>query len=346
MTLPRIAINGFGRIGRAIGRIAARDASRPFEWVAVNDLAPADELAYLTRYDSVHGRFELDVSTHDDRIDVGPCSVVHTAERDPTALPWRDLGVDIVVECTGRFRRREDALKHVEAGAKRVLISAPGRGTGPDITAIAGINDDALLPEHQVVSAASCTTTCLAPVARALHEAFGIESGMMTTVHSYTNDQAILDTLHHEDRRRGRTAAANMIPTSTGAATAIGLVLPELAGKLTGMAVRVPTPDVSLVDLVVQTRDDVSVDAINDALRAAADRWAKGTLRVEGDAVVSSDLIGDPTGAVVDAALTETAGQRMAKVVAWYDNEWGYASRLYALLCVMARQQSAGEAAR
>lgn len=344
MTLPRIAINGFGRIGRAIGRIAARDTDRAFEWVAVNDLTPADELAYLTRYDSVHGRFELDTQAQDGRITVGPCSVVHTAERDPSALPWRELGVDIVVECTGRFRRREDALKHVAAGAQRVLISAPGRGAGPDLTAVAGINDDALLPSHQVVSAASCTTTCLAPVARALHEAFGIETGMMTTVHSYTNDQAILDTLHDKDRRRGRTAAANMIPTTTGAATAIGLVLRELAGKLTGMAVRVPTPDVSLVDLVVRTSQDVSVEAINAALRSAADRWPAGTLRVEDDDVVSSDLLGDPTGSVVDAALSDVAGPRMAKVVAWYDNEWGYASRLYALLGKMARQVGAGEA--
>ncbi|MEY3011865.1 MAG: Glyceraldehyde-3-phosphate dehydrogenase [Pseudomonadota bacterium] len=339
----RLAINGFGRIGRALARISARDPDCTFELVAVNDLVPVESLAYLTRYDSVHGRFEQPVTVEGGNLRIGEQTVVITAERDPAALPWGKLDVDLVVECTGRFRRRSQAAAHLAAGARRVVISAPGdKKDPPDATVVCGINDDLIGPEHKILSAASCTTTCLAPVAVALDDAFGIESGWMTTVHAFTNDQALVDVPHAKDARRGRNAAANIVPTSTGAAQAIGLVVPRLAGKLSGAAIRVPTPDVSLIDLIVKTNKPVTADAVNAALSAAAGSFDRGVMRMEHDPVVSSDLIGESTGAVIDAALTTVPGENLAHVVAWYDNEWGYASRLYALLCKLAARGTEG----
>ena len=335
---PRIAINGFGRIGRALARLATRDADCPFEWVAVNDLVAVESLAYLLRYDSVHGQFECPVSVTEEGLQVGDSRVRVVAERDPTQLPWAELEVDIVVECTGRFRKRAQAAAHLAAGAKRVVISAPGDSKDPpDVTVVCGINDDVIGPESRVISAASCTTTCLAPLAKSIDDAFGIESGWMTTVHAYTNDQALVDVPHAKDYRRGRNAACNIVPTSTGAALAIGLVIPKLAGKLSGAALRVPTPDVSLIDLIVRTRKPVTVDAANEALTHAASQFEPGVMRIERDPVVSTDLLGDPTSSIVDAELTTVPGDRMLHVVAWYDNEWGYAARLYALLCKLAR---------
>ncbi|MCB9740193.1 MAG: type I glyceraldehyde-3-phosphate dehydrogenase [Deltaproteobacteria bacterium] len=339
----RLAINGFGRIGRALARIAARDPNCAFDVVAINDLVDVQALAYLMRYDSVHGRFELPVTANAEGMTIDGKAVRVVAERDPASLPWGQLGVDIVVECTGRFRKRSQAAAHLAAGAGRVVISAPGdKKDPPDATVVCGINDRDIGPEHRILSAASCTTTCLAPVAVTLDDAFGIESGWMTTVHAYTNDQALVDVPHTKDARRGRNAAGNIVPTSTGAAQAIGLVVPRLAGKLSGAAIRVPTPDVSLVDLLVKTRKPVTPDAVNAALSAASESFDRGVMRMEHDPVVSSDLIGESTGAVIDAALTTVPGENLAHVVAWYDNEWGYASRLYALLNKLASQSTEG----
>jgi len=329
---PRIAINGFGRIGRALARIAARDPKCPFDLVAANDLADPAALAYLLRYDTVHGRFELPVRLDGDTLVCGNQRIKLLANPDPTALPWRDLGVDLVIESTGKFVKRAGAANHLAAGAKRVLISAPGDSKDvPDATVVHGINDSVLKTEHTVISAASCTTTCLAPVAKTLDDAFGIVMGVMTTVHAFTGDQVVVDVPHKKDWRRGRTASQNIVPTSTGAAKAIGLVVPALTGKLHGIALRVPVPDVSLCDLVVSVQKSTTVADVNAALAAAAAAFEPGVLRIETDQIVSSDLIGDGTGSIVDSLLTHVQGGNLVKVVAWYDNEWGYASRLYAL---------------
>lgn len=331
--LPRVAINGFGRIGRCLARKIVSDPNPAFEWVAVNDLIDREQLSYLLRYDSTHGRLNVPVEiVGDDQMQIGDLRVHSFAERDPTKLPWKELDIDLVVECSGIFRKRSQAALHLEAGARRVLISAPGdKKDPPDITAICGINDDKIKPEHQVISAASCTTTCLAPLARALNERWGVESGTMTTVHAYTKDQEILDG-PHKDARRGRSAAVNLVPTSTGAATAIGLVVPELSGRISGMAIRTPHIDASMVDLTVYTRKPVTVAEINDGLRAACDSLPDGVMRVTDDPIVSSDIIGEATGCVVDVALTSVQGERLVKVIGWYDNEWGYTSRMYALI--------------
>ncbi len=329
---PRIAINGFGRIGRALARIAARDPNCPFDLVAANDLADPAALAYLLRYDTVHGRFELPVQLDGDVLVCGNQRIKLLANPDPTALPWKELGVDLVIESTGKFVKRAGAANHLTAGAKRVLISAPGDSKDvPDATVVHGINDNVLKPEHTVISAASCTTTCLAPVAKTLDDAFGIVMGVMTTVHAFTGDQVVVDVPHKKDWRRGRTASQNIVPTSTGAAKAIGLVVPALTGKLHGIALRVPVPDVSLCDLVVTTQKSTTIAEVNAALVAAAAAFEPGVLRIETDQIVSSDLIGDGTGSIVDSLLTHVQGGNLVKVVAWYDNEWGYASRLYAL---------------
>ena len=329
---PRIAINGFGRIGRALARIAARDPDCPFDIVAANDLADPAALAYLLRYDSVHRKFELPVSLEGDTLVCGKQRIKLLANPDPATLPWGELGVDLVIESTGKFVKRTGAANHLTAGAKRVLISAPGDSKdAPDATVVHGINDEVLKPEFKVISAASCTTTCLAPVAKALDEAFGIVTGVMTTVHAFTGDQVVVDVPHKKDWRRGRTASQNIVPTSTGAAKAIGLVVPTLTGKLHGIALRVPVPDVSLCDVVVYTAKPTTIAGVNEALRAAAAAYAPGVLRIEDEQVVSSDLIGDGTGSIVDSQLTHVQGTNLVKVVAWYDNEWGYASRLYAL---------------
>lgn len=321
----RVGINGFGRIGRNVFRAAMSRAKGEVEIVAVNDLTDAKTLAYLLAYDSVFGRYPGTVEHEGDAIIVDGTPIRVLAERDPGNLAWGDMGVDVVVESTGFFTKRPDAAKHLDGGAKKVIISAPA--TEPDLTIVLGVNDDQYDPAtHDVVSNASCTTNCLAPVAKVLDDAFGLKQGFMTTCHAYTNDQRILD-LPHSDLRRARAAALSIIPTSTGAARAIGEVLPHLKGKLDGMALRVPTPDGSVVDLVADLRDAPSKDEINEALREAAEGPMKGILGFCDDPIVSRDVIGDPHSSLVDAGLTMTMGNQ-AKVISWYDNEWGYSCRV------------------
>ncbi len=321
----RVGINGFGRIGRNVFRAAASRAAGEVEIVAVNDLTDAKTLAYLLKYDSVFGVYPGTVEHEGDAIIVDGTPIRVLAERDPGNLAWGDMGVDIVVESTGFFTKRPDAAKHLEGGAKKVIISAPA--TDPDLTIVLGVNDDQYDPAtDDVVSNASCTTNCLAPVAKVLDDAFGLEQGFMTTCHAYTNDQRILD-LPHSDLRRARAAALSIIPTSTGAARAIGEVLPHLKGKLDGIALRVPTPDGSVVDLVAELRDAPSADEINEALREAANGPMKGILGCCDDPMVSRDIVGDPHSSLVDTALTMTMGNQV-KVVSWYDNEWGYSCRV------------------
>ncbi len=324
----KVGINGFGRIGRNFLRASLRQ--QDFEVVAVNDLTDAKTLAHLLKYDSVHGILPEDVSAGDDTIVVGGREIKVLAITEPRRLPWRDLGVEIVVESTGRFTDRAGASQHLEAGAKWVIISAPAKE--PDITICMGVNEEALdIQNHKIISNASCTTNCLAPVAKVIHNEFGIIRGLMTTIHAYTNDQRILD-LPHKDLRRARAAALNMIPTTTGAARAVGLVLPELKGKLDGMAVRVPTPNVSLVDLVCEVSKDVTVEEVNGALKAHAEGPLKGILQYSEEPLVSVDLNGNDHSAIVDATLTRVIEGRMVKVLAWYDNEWGYSSRMRDLI--------------
>ncbi len=330
----KIAINGFGRIGRLVYREAA---GRPgLDVVAVNDLTDSGTLAHLLKYDSVHGRFPGEVRVEGDQIKAGGDSFRVLCERDPSILPWKEMEVDIVVESTGLFRSREKAGLHLEAGARRVLISAPAKGKpGADLTLVYGVNHFLYDPEkHQVISTASCTTNCLAPVAMVLQETFGIERGLMTTIHAYTNDQRILD-LPHEDLRRARAAAVNMVPTTTGAAAAVGQVIPELKGILDGMAVRVPIPDGSLVDLVCILQRDATSEEINKAMKAAAEGPMKGVLRYADEPLVSSDIVGDPHSSVFDSQLTVMMGPRTAKVLAWYDNEYGYSCRMVDVMCYM-----------
>ncbi len=319
----RVAINGFGRIGRCVLRAAWDDPE--IEFVHINDLTSDDMLAHLLKYDSVHGTFAADVEAVEGGIRVGDRVIPTSAERDPKALPWAERKVDVVLECTGVFRKRAAAAKHLEAGASRVVISAPGDGS--DYTVVMGVNDAGLTADHRIVSNASCTTNCLAPAAKVLHDHFGIVGGLMTTVHSYTMDQCLLDA-PHKDFRRARAAAVNMVPTSTGAAAAVGLVLPELEGKLDGMAIRVPTPNVSLVDLVITTEKDVSVEAINAAFAAAAAGPLKGILQASTAPIVSGDLIGNAHSSIVDLPLTTVMGARTAKILTWYDNEWGFSNRM------------------
>ena len=321
----RVGINGFGRIGRNVFRAATSRAKGEVEIVAVNDLTDAKTLAYLLKYDSVFGVYPGTVEHEGDAIIVDGTPIRVLAERDPGNLAWGDMGVDIVVESTGFFTKRADAAKHLEGGAKKVIISAPA--TEPDLTIVLGVNDDQYDPaKHDVVSNASCTTNCLAPVAKVLDDAFGLEQGFMTTCHAYTNDQRILD-LPHSDLRRARAAALSIIPTSTGAARAIGEVLPHLKGKLDGIALRVPTPDGSVVDLVADLRDAPGKDEINEALKEAADGPMKGILGYCDDPMVSRDIVGDSHSSLVDTALTMTMGNQ-AKVISWYDNEWGYSCRV------------------
>jgi glyceraldehyde 3-phosphate dehydrogenase len=329
----RIAINGFGRIGRCVFRALNHSE---FDVVAVNDLTDAQTLAHLLKYDSVHGTFPEDVTAEDDAITAGNVRFAVLAERDPSKLPWKDLGVEIVVESTGRFRTREAAGQHIEAGADRVVISAPGREV--DGTFCVGVNhQDFDADKHFVVSNASCTTNCLAPVAKVLNDNFGIECGLMTTIHSVTNDQRILD-LPHRDLRRARAAYESMIPTTTGAARAVTLVLPELADKLDGYAVRVPTKDVSLVDLTVQVNKAVTAKDVNDVFRAAATEGPlAGVLSVSDEPLVSIDYMGNPSSSTVDLGLTDVSGDRLVRVVSWYDNEWGYSNRVVDLVRHIAR---------
>ncbi len=321
----KVAINGFGRIGRNFFR-AAKRSNAGFDMVAVNDLTDAETLAHLLRYDSVHGAYGGSVEVADGDLVVDGDRFAVYSQRDPATLPWGDLGVDIVIESTGIFRTHEMASKHLEAGAKWVVISAPSKD--PDVSIVLGVNDDQLDPgKHKVISNASCTTNCIAPMAKVLDEAFGIESGMFTTVHAYTNDQSILD-LPHKDMRRARAAAANIIPTSTGAASAVGKVLPSLNGKLHAMAMRVPVPDGSITDLVANLSREVSLDEVNEAFKTAAEGPLKGILRYTEDPIVSSDIVGDPHSCIYDASAAIVPGSGLVKVLGWYDNEWGYSSRL------------------
>ncbi|HEX6908959.1 MAG TPA: type I glyceraldehyde-3-phosphate dehydrogenase [Longimicrobium sp.] len=320
----RVAINGFGRIGRNVLRAAKKAGAADIDFVAVNDLTDTKTLAHLLKYDSVHGIYPGTVEAREQSLVVDGDEVRVFAEKDPAALPWRDLGVDIVIESTGRFTRRADAAKHIEGGAKKVIISAPAKEE--DITIVLGVNEDRYDPaSHHVVSNASCTTNCLAPVVKVLLDEFGFRRGLMTTVHAYTNDQNILD-LPHKDLRRARAAGMSIIPTSTGAAKATALVIPEVKGKIDGTAFRVPTPDVSVVDLTAELEKDVTAQQVNDALRAAAEGRMKGILAYEETELVSIDFTGNPASSIVDAPSTNVVGG-LVKVVAWYDNEWGYSNR-------------------
>ena len=333
----KIGINGFGRIGRCVARAMFSRGVDDLELVGINDLTDAETLAHLLQHDSVHGRFAEPVEAGESALKIGSRTIPITAERDPANLPWKALGVDIVLECTGLFRSKDKAQKHIDAGASRVIISAPG-GSDIDGTFCVGINLDTFdAGKHRIVSNASCTTNCLAPVAKVLHETFGIRKGHMVTVHSYTNDQRTLD-LPHSDLRRARAAALNMIPTSTGAAKAIGLVLPELKGKLDGTSIRVPTPNVSIVCATCHVEKATDRDAVNAALKAAAEGPLKGVLGYEPKPLVSSDFIGNPHSSIIDADQTQVVEGDLVEVQSWYDNEWGFSNRMIDLARFMSEQ--------
>ncbi|RJP67393.1 MAG: type I glyceraldehyde-3-phosphate dehydrogenase [Candidatus Abyssobacteria bacterium SURF_17] len=329
----RVGINGFGRIGRMVYRAALEQPA--VEVVAVNDITDAATLAHLLKYDSTHRRFPGKVTVKGDTLMVDSAQLKVLAERDPAKLPWKDLRVDVVVESTGIFSKREDCEKHLQAGAKKVLLSVPPKGE-VDAMIVLGANDEALKPEHKIISNASCTTNCLAPLAKVLHETFKIEWGLMTTVHAYTADQRLVDA-PHKDLRRARSAAVSIVPTTTGAAKAVGKVIPDLKGKLDGMALRVPVQDGSVTDFVAVTQRDVTVDAINRAVLNASRTTHKGIIEYCEDPVVSVDIIGNPHSSIFDAELTMTMGTKMFKVVSWYDNEWGYSCRCVDLITRMAR---------
>lgn len=322
----KVAINGFGRIGRLVLRALWESKRDDINVVLVNDLGPVDSNAHLFRYDTVHGRFPGQVTTGEDWMDIGLGRIKITAERDPASLPHKDLGVDIVLECTGIFTKREQAAKHIEAGARKVVISAPA--TGADLTVVYGVNHDQLSADHEVISNASCTTNCLAPVAYVLNEAIGVDHGYMTTIHAYTGDQPTLDTLH-KDLHRARAAAQSMIPTSTGAAKAVGLVLPELAGKLDGTAIRVPTANVSLIDFKFVPKRETSVEEVNAAIvEAASGNRLKGILGTNDEPLVSSDFNHDSHSSTFDLGQTQVIDGKMVRVLSWYDNEWGFSNRM------------------
>jgi glyceraldehyde 3-phosphate dehydrogenase len=321
----KVAINGFGRIGRLVLRSILETGRTDLEVVALNDLGPVETNAHLLRYDSVHGRLPMEVTVSGDTMDAGRGPIKVTAIKDPKELPWRALGVDIAMECTGLFTSKEKASAHLAAGAKRVLVSAPADGV--DLTVVYGVNHNKITAEHKVISNASCTTNCLAPVAKVMNEAVGIEKGFMTTVHSYTNDQPSLDQMH-KDLYRARAAALSMIPTSTGAAKAIGLVLPELKGKLDGISIRVPTPNVSVIDLKFISKRATSVEEINDAAKRAAAGELKGVLEIISAPLVSADFIHNPASASFALDQTKVLDGTLVGVLAWYDNEWGFANRM------------------
>ncbi len=331
MAKTKVAINGFGRIGRITFRsLLKRDN---IEVVAINDLTDAATLGYLLKYDSVHGRFDGTISVDGDHLVVNGQRIRVYAEKDPVNLPWGVLGVDVVIESTGIFRTREKMSKHIQAGAKKVVLTVPSDNKDDvDATIVLGVNDSVLKPEMQFVSNASCTTNCLAPVAKVLHENFGIVRGLMNTIHSYTNDQMILD-LPHKDLRRARAAGVSIIPTKTGAAKAVGLVLPDLAGKLDGFAMRVPTPDGSVVDLTVELSRNVTKEEINAAMKVAAEGQMKGILQYVEEPIVSIDIVGNPHSSIFDSQLTQVMGGNMVKIVSWYDNEFGYSNRVVDLVC-------------
>lgn len=331
----KVAINGFGRIGRLVLRGIVESGRKDIEVVAINDLGSAEANAHLLEFDTVHGRFPARVRHTKNSISVDSMKIAVTAERDPANLPWGEMDVDIALECTGLFTARDKAAAHLDAGAKRVLVSAPA--TGADLTVVYGVNHQMLKKSHKVVSNASCTTNCLAPVAKVLHDAFGIERGYMTTVHAYTGDQPTLDRLH-KDLHRARAAACNIIPTSTGAAKAVGLVLPQLAGKLDGTAVRVPTPNVSMIDLVFTAKKALSVEAINEAITAASKvKPLKGILATNDRPLVSMDFNHNPASSTFDLTQTQVIEGKMGRVLSWYDNEWGFANRMADTAVAMAK---------
>jgi glyceraldehyde 3-phosphate dehydrogenase len=321
----RVAINGFGRIGRNVLRAIMENGRKDIQVVAINDLGPVETNAHLFRFDSVHGRFNGEVKVSGDTIDVGGGAIKVTAEKDPAKLPHKDLGVDIALECTGIFTAKDKASAHLTAGAKRVLISAPGENS--DLTVVYGVNHDKLKPEHKIVSNASCTTNCLAPVAKVLNDAIGIEKGFMTTIHAYTGDQPTLDTMH-KDLYRARAAALSMIPTSTGAAKAVGLVLPELNGKLDGVSIRVPTPNVSVVDFKFVAKKSTTKEEINEAVKRAAAQQLKGILGVTDQPNVSMDFNHDPHSSIFHLDQTKVMEGTFVRVLSWYDNEWGFSNRM------------------
>jgi glyceraldehyde 3-phosphate dehydrogenase len=325
MMAVRVAINGFGRIGRLVLRAAMESGRDDIEFVGINDLGPVATSAHLLKYDSVHGTFPGDVNVGDDWVDLGRGKIKVSAERDPTKLPWKDLGVDIAFEATGIFATRDQAAMHLEAGAKRVLVSAPA--TGADLTVVYGVNHDQLDASHTVVSNASCTTNCLAPVAHVLNQAIGIDRGFMTTIHAFTGDQSTVDSLHG-DLRRARAASVSLIPTSTGAAKAVGLVLPELAGKLDGTSIRVPTPNVSLIDFKFDASRETSVEEINAAIQKAAAGPLKGVLETNDAPLVSTDFNHNPASSTFDLSQTQVIEGTFVRVMAWYDNEWGFSNRM------------------
>jgi glyceraldehyde 3-phosphate dehydrogenase len=332
----KIAINGFGRIGRCIVRVLSERAVDDVELVAINDLTDAKTLAHLYNYDSVHGRAQHPAKALEGAIDFGRSKPRVIAEKDPAKLPWKELGVDVVVECTGLFTDQEKAVAHVSAGAKKVIISAPAKNH--DVTVVLGVNTEAYdAAKHTIISCGSCTTNCLAPVAKVLLDSFGIQRGLMTTIHSYTNDQAVLDIPHRKgDLRRARAAAVNMIPTSTGAAKALAEVIPALKGKFDGQSIRVPTVDVSLIDLTFETERPLTKDSVHAAMKAAAEGPMKDILKYVDVPLVSGDFIGEPASSVFDATLTQVIGDRFAKIFAWYDNEWGFSNRMVELTQLVA----------
>ena len=331
----RVGINGFGRIGRNVLR-AGLD-KKGLEFVAVNDLTDAKTLAHLLKYDSVHGRFRADVRANGDAIIIDGKEIKVCAQKDPAQLPWKDLKVDLVLESTGKFTDRVGGSKHIEAGAKKVVVSAPAKD--PDVSLVLGVNEKDYNPsKHHIISMGSCTTNCLAPIAKILVEEFGVEKGLMTTIHAYTNDQVILD-FPHKDLRRARSAAMSMIPTTTGAATALSLVIPELKGKLDGMAIRVPTPNVSVVDLVVELKKETTAEEMNRILKSYADGKMKGILSFCEEPLVSIDFNGNPHSSIVDGPSTKVIGKKMAKIISWYDNEWGFSNRMVELFAYLFGQK-------
>ncbi len=332
MAAPKIAINGFGRVGRTIMRIAKLRSH--YDVVAINDLASTEQLAYAFKYDSTHGKYPGEVNYDGQRMEIDGDPFEVLCEKDPARLPWKKLGVDYVIECSGAFRTLVDLQKHLDAGAKRVILTVPCKDP-LKATLVMGVNDEVITADSRIISNASCTTNCAAPLAKVLHDNFGIRHGLLNTVHAYTSDQRLIDA-PHEDKRRSRNAATNIVPTSTGAARAIGLVIPALAGKLDGLAVRVPVPDGSLVDLTVELEKDVTVEKVNAAMKAAAFGPMKGILCYSEEAIVSSDIIGSPYSSIFDSLLTQVIDKRMVKVISWYDNEWGYSTRVEELIARLA----------
>jgi glyceraldehyde 3-phosphate dehydrogenase len=324
----KVAINGFGRIGRNVFRVASKRTD--VDIVAINDMFAPDQLAHLLKYDSVYGQFDGSVEVSQDGFKVNGITIKVSSEKDPSKLPWKALGVDLAIESTGVFRKREQCAMHLEAGAKKVILTVPAKDE-IDRTIVLGVNEEMLKSEDKIVSNASCTTNCLAPITKVLHDNFTIKSGLMTTVHAYTNDQRLID-MPHSDMRRARAAALNIIPTTTGAAKAIGKVIPDLNGKLDGMAMRVPTPTGSIVDFVAEVERDASAEAINAAMKKAADGPMKGILQYCDDPIVSSDVVANPYSSIFDSLATMTVGKKLVKLISWYDNEWGYSNRVVDLI--------------